>query len=84
MRIDGFFFNLEEATLDLFIVEYRGGTNADTLTRTESEQIFKRAESFFEKSLTARFIDGLEVAHPGHALATYWKSLPQTNVLITR
>lgn len=70
MRVDGFFFNLEdEATLDLFIVDYRGKEVIETLTRTESEQAFKRAETFFEKSCTARFVDGMEVSHPAYSLA---------------
>ena len=70
MRIDGFFFNVdEEATLDLFIVDFRGNEEVETLTRTDSEQIFKRAESFFERSLTARFVDGLETSQPGYSLA---------------
>ncbi|OGQ55660.1 MAG: hypothetical protein A3J24_02635 [Deltaproteobacteria bacterium RIFCSPLOWO2_02_FULL_53_8] len=70
MRIDGFYFNIEdEATLDLFIFDFRAKDTVETLTRTESEQIFKRAESFFEKALTARFVDGLEVAQPAYSLA---------------
>jgi len=70
LRVDGFFFNLDdEATLDLFIVDYRGKQVTETLTRTESEQAFKRAETFFEKCCTARFVDGMEVSHPAYSLA---------------
>jgi hypothetical protein len=70
MRIDGFFFNVEdEATLDLFIVDYRGQEATETLTKTEAEQHFKRAEAFFEKSCGARFVDGMEASHPAYSLA---------------
>lgn len=70
VRVDGFFFNVEEeATLDLFVVDYRGHTARGTLTRTESELIFKRVETFFERSLVARNIDAMESSHPAYQLA---------------
>lgn len=70
MRIDGFFLNLEdEATLDLFVVDYRGTDVIETLTRTESEQLFRRAEVFFEKALTSKFVDAMETSHPAYGLA---------------
>lgn len=70
MRIDGFFFNIEEeATIDIFVVDYRGKAGAETLTRTESEQAFKRAEVFFEKALSPQHVDAMESSHPAYQLA---------------
>lgn len=69
-RIDGFFFNIEEeATLDLFVVDYRGEPARETLTKTESEQVFKRAETFFERALVPKNVDAMEVSHPAYRLA---------------
>lgn len=69
MRIDGYSFNLEEATLEIYVAEYRNVAEVSALTRSEIEQAFKRAETFFEKSLTARFVDSLEVSGPAYGFA---------------
>ncbi|MBL8199776.1 MAG: AIPR family protein [Chromatiales bacterium] len=69
MRIDGYSFNLEEATLEIYVAEYRNLAEVSALTKTEVEQAFKRAETFFEKCLTARFVDSLEVSTPAYGFA---------------
>jgi hypothetical protein len=50
MRIGGYWFN-DEGGLDLFVADFDCRRELETLTRTEVEAIFKRAESFLENSL---------------------------------
>ena len=68
VRIDGYAFVDEEATLDLFVVDYRGGASPESLTRTEMAQVFRRAETFFEKALSSRFAEDIEVSSPAYGL----------------
>ncbi len=69
MKVDGYAFVPDEATLDLFVVDYEGASEPGTLARRDLEQAFKRAETFFEKSLSRKFVDELEVSTPAYALA---------------
>lgn len=69
MKVDGYAFVPDEATLDLFVVDYAGDAEPSTLARRDLEQSFKRAETFFEKSLSRKFVDELEVSTPAYALA---------------
>jgi hypothetical protein len=50
MRIGGYWFN-DEGGLDLFVADFDCRRELETLTRTEVEAVFKRAESFLESSL---------------------------------
>jgi len=69
MKVDGYAFVPDEATLDLFVVDYSGDDEPCTLARRDLEQAFKRVETFFEKSLSRKFVDELEVSTPAYALA---------------
>jgi hypothetical protein len=69
LKIDGYAFVPEEGTLDLFVVDYSNEEEPGTLIRKNLDQAFRRAESFFEKSLDKRFVNEIEVSHPAHGLA---------------
>lgn len=69
MRIDGYALNWEESLLELFIVDFRHGNAVERMAKAEMEQAFKRAETFFEKSCRASFVEQMEAAHPAYGLA---------------
>lgn len=69
MKIDGYAFIPDEATLDLFVVDYVGGDEPTILARRDLEQSFKRTETFFTRCLTRKFIEEIEVSHPAYGLA---------------
>jgi hypothetical protein len=68
MKIDGYAFVPDEATLDMFVVDYTGGEEPDTFTRKDLEQSFKRIEAFFERCLNRKFVEEIEVSHPAYGL----------------
>lgn len=68
-RIDGYGYNDEESTLDLFVVEYFGKETAQSLTKTVMDQCFRRAEVFFERACRPGFSEDVEVTHPVWGLA---------------
>lgn len=69
MKVDGYAFVDHEATLDLFVVDYANEKAPSKFTRKDLEQGFKRLETFFEKCLSNRFLEGLEVSHAAYPLA---------------
>lgn len=69
MRVDGYALKWDEALLELFVVDCRRGDVAEKMTRVEMGQVFKKAETFFEKSCLVSFVEQMEVAHPAFGLA---------------
>ncbi len=67
-RVDGYWFEEDQDTLSLFIVDYANRTDIQSLTRTEVETIFKRLFNFFTASLDGLHTD-LEETSPGYGLA---------------
>lgn len=51
MRVDGYAYTEDEATLDLFQVEYQGEPEVQSLTKTTLDTCLKRAETFFERAV---------------------------------
>jgi hypothetical protein len=51
MRVDGYAYTEDEATLDLFQVEYHGEPEVQSLTKTSLDSCLKRAETFFERAV---------------------------------
>lgn len=69
MRVDGYWFNDEGVNLDLFIVDFANRENLESLTRTDVEALFKRAENFFTTSVKKKLFQDLEETSPGYGLA---------------
>jgi len=69
-RVDGYWFNEDDATLDLFIVDFTRNEELLSLTKTDVTAIINRLRNFFiacaEKSL---HMDGLDETSEGYALA---------------
>jgi hypothetical protein len=90
LRVDGYGGDPADANgvLSLIISTFHHEEELVTLTRTRMEAIFKRLQSFLEKSLDSKFRSGLEETSPGFALADLiFKSWSQVSkvklVLIT-
>ena len=69
VRMDGYGFADAGATLDLFVIEYSGSDEPESLTRTTIDQCIKRAQSFFDQSLAGKLEAGVDISHPAWGLA---------------
>ena len=69
MRIDGYTYTEDEATLDLFQVEYDGGTEVQSLTKTGLNTCLKRAETFFERAVEGDLASEVDVGSSIWSLA---------------
>ncbi len=69
IRVDGYCFNDEERTLDLFVADFDCRDELLSLTKTETESAFKRVVSFFEASKEKRLYQELEDTAPEYGLA---------------
>lgn len=68
MRVDGYWFNDEEA-LDLFIADYECREELASLTKTEVDIAFKRVAKFFEASKSKELFRDLEETSPEYGLS---------------
>lgn len=68
MRVDGYWFN-DEGGLDLFVADFDSRAELASLTRTETDAVFKRLANFFEASLAKNLAADLEVTSPEYGLA---------------
>lgn len=64
MRIDGYGFADDGLTLDLFIAEYDGGEEVQTLTRTSMDPCLRRGERFLVQAPKPAFRETVDVGHP--------------------
>src|SRR5690348_5450158 len=68
VRVDGFWMN-DDAGLDLFISDYEGRTELQTLTNTEIGTLYKRIAKFYTLCTKQRFYEELSEASPIYGLA---------------
>jgi hypothetical protein len=66
MRVDGYAYTEDEATLDLFQVEFQGEPEVKSLTKTTLDVCLKRAETFF-----VRAVDG-DLSHEVDVGSSIW------------
>lgn len=69
VRIEGYGFADEGLTLDLFVAEFDGGDQVQTLTRTAMEPCFRRVAKFLLQSPKPAFRDTMDVSHPAWGFA---------------
>ena len=69
MRVDGYQFDHERMSIDLFIVDFADRENLESLTRTEVDAIFRRVENFFKASAEKDLHEDLEESSLGYGLA---------------
>lgn len=64
IRIEGYGFADEGLTLDLFVAEFDGGEEVQTLTRTAMEPCFRRVERFLDQAPKPAFRNAIDVSLP--------------------
>lgn len=69
IRVDAWYYNEETEALTLFITDFAAANEPKSLTLTNTEKLFKRAETFFVESLKPSFCKSLEECAPGYELA---------------
>ena len=69
VRVDGYYFNNEERTLELFVADFDCRDELLSLTKTDAESAFKRVVNFFEASKEKRLYQELEDTTPEYGLA---------------
>lgn len=69
MRVDGYAYTEDEATLDLFQVEYHGEPEVQSLTKTSLDACLKRAETFFERAVDGDLFSEVDVGSSVWSLA---------------
>lgn len=69
MRVDGYYFNQDDADLSLFIVDFSNREEITSLTPSEVQTIFKRVEKFFTASADKKLFNSLEETSPGYGLS---------------
>jgi len=69
IRIDAWNFNKEKKELSLFICDYSPSPDLRTLTQTDVENWFRRAEKFFSKAKTNKFYQEIEESLPIYGVA---------------
>lgn len=81
MRVDGYAYTEDEATLDLFQVEYHGQSEVKSLTRTSLETCQKRAETFFNRAVDGKLCSEVDV---GSSIWSLARQLAQIGPSIVR
>lgn len=69
VRVDGYCFNDNDISLDLFITDFSKKETIEALTQTEVSQIFKRLENFYTQSAEKKLYLSLEETSPGYGLS---------------
>lgn len=64
IRLEGYGFADEGLTLDLFVAEFDGGEEVQTLTRAAMEQCFRRIAKFLYQAPKPAFRDAIDVSLP--------------------
>jgi hypothetical protein len=69
LRVDGYSFVDSESLLCLYVLDYRGGRELESLTQTDVDDSFSKLGGFLEAALSGRLHGELEESSPGFGLA---------------
>lgn len=69
MRVDGYWYNDDGVSIDLFITDFANRETLDNLTKTDADTLFKRLENFFTASAEKTLYRELEETSLGYGLA---------------
>jgi len=67
VRVDGYWF--DESTLDLFITDFGNRETLQSLSQTDANAVFKRAENFFTGTVDKQLFASLEETSDGYSLS---------------
>jgi hypothetical protein len=68
-RVDGYSFDDADGSMKLLIADFRGGSEAETITQTECTALFSRLRAFVSEAMSGLLHPKLEESHPVYALA---------------
>lgn len=71
IRIDAWNFDKDKQELSLFICDFTPSKELRTLTQSDADTYFKRAERFLNKSITSDFYQEMEESLPVYGVARY-------------
>ena len=69
IQIDGYCYDELDNCLEIVICPFTDSIDAETLTVTEANTFFRRAQAFVEESLSGFLLDNGEESSPGYGLA---------------
>jgi len=69
IKVDAWTYDFDHGVLNLIISDFTESEIIETLSNTDLEKNFKRAEKFFEKSLDLSFSKDLDESNPASSLA---------------
>jgi len=69
MRVDGYWYNDDGISLDLYITDFSNRETLETLTKTDADALFKRVENFFTASAEKALYRELEETSLGYGLS---------------
>ena len=67
-RVDGYSFDDYDYTMSLFIADFSGEDEVTTITRTESNDLFKKLETFLDGCVNGNFRNEIEISTPVYDL----------------
>lgn len=77
-RVDAFAFDEYDMTMSIFIANYSGESEIETLTRTEATALFNRIMVFCDGVLNGKLLYQMEISTPLYDFAERLKSLQST------
>jgi len=69
IRVDAANLNEETEVLTLLVTDFRFSNDMESLTKSDTNKNFKRAEKFFRESLDRKYYESLEESSPAYELA---------------
>ena len=69
LRVDAWDYNEDTEILTLLVTDFRFSNSLESLTKTDIQKNYRRAENFFRESLDPEFYQSLEESSPAYELA---------------
>lgn len=77
-RVDAYSFDEYDYSMSLFIAEYYGEDEIETLTLTEANALFEKLNTFLDGALNGNFRNDMEISTPAYDLVDKLVSLEHT------
>jgi len=68
LRVDGYALDDYDWTVSLFIADFSGEEEPETITRTQANQVFDRLEAFIEEAMHGNLHSEMEISTPAYDL----------------
>lgn len=77
-RVDAYSFDDYDNSMSIFVADYSGDDNTETLTRTDAITLFERVFTFLDGTLHGNFRNELEISTPAYDLVERIVNLEKT------